>query len=50
MDNIDRIAHENYEATNEDIVLSRLRTTAVAEMDFLINKVQFKLIDVGGQR
>eukprot|EP00301_Raphidiophrys_heterophryoidea_P004243 c11857_g1_i1.p1 GENE.c11857_g1_i1~~c11857_g1_i1.p1 ORF type:complete len:236 (+),score=67.81 c11857_g1_i1:714-1421(+) len=50
MENIERIGHETYVATNDDIVLSRVRTTTIAEMDFYLNRVQFKIIDVGGQR
>jgi len=50
MDNIERISSLAFQATDEDIVLARVRTTGISEMSFVFRKVQFKVIDVGGQR
>jgi len=48
--NIDRIGKPNYLPSDDDIVRARLRTSGIVEKMFRINGVDFKLIDVGGQR
>jgi len=49
-DNIDRINEEKYSPTRDDILRARLRSTGIVEQVFNINNVNFKLLDVGGQR
>ncbi len=39
-----------YEPNNVDILLARLRTTAVSETTFEHAGVNFNIIDVGGQK
>ena len=37
LDDIDRIAHRDYEPTDEDVVRARIRTTGVQEYRFLLD-------------
>jgi len=48
--NLDRIGAPNYSPTPEDILRARLRTSGIVERMFKINNVDFKFLDVGGQR
>eukprot|EP01091_Cochliopodium_minus_P016414 TRINITY_DN613_c0_g1_i1.p1 TRINITY_DN613_c0_g1~~TRINITY_DN613_c0_g1_i1.p1 ORF type:complete len:276 (-),score=69.30 TRINITY_DN613_c0_g1_i1:202-1029(-) len=50
LDNIDRISQNSYVPTSEDALKCRVRTTGINEMDFAIGKMNFKMVDVGGQR
>jgi len=47
---IDRIAKPEYTPTRDDILRARLRTSGIVERTFKINNVNFKFLDVGGQR
>lgn len=44
------LANDSYVPTLEDVLRSRMRTTGVVEQRFVIEGVEFKLTDVGGQR
>jgi guanine nucleotide-binding protein G(o) subunit alpha len=48
--NIDRIGPDNYVPTADDILRARLRTSGIVERKFKIQNVDFKFLDVGGQR
>ncbi|KAI6181042.1 Guanine nucleotide-binding proteinalpha-3 subunit [Aphelenchoides besseyi] len=50
LESIDRIACENYKPTEQDILLSRIKTTGIVEVCFVMKNVQFRVFDVGGQR
>jgi guanine nucleotide-binding protein subunit alpha len=47
---LDEIVSNRYEPNNVDILLARLRTTAVSETQFEHAGVKFNIIDVGGQK
>jgi len=49
-DNVERFAHENFQPTPEDMFRAKLKTTGISEVVFEINKIEFTLVDVGGQR
>jgi signal recognition particle receptor subunit beta len=50
-ENIDRIAEDDYRPTPFDILSTRTKTVGVVEKTININEqLEFKLIDVGGQR
>jgi len=49
-DSIDRISKEDYLPTVQDVLQSRARTTGIAEIQFNVEDVRFKMVDVGGQR
>ncbi|CAI4223623.1 unnamed protein product [Auanema sp. JU1783] len=49
-DNIERISDPNYQITDKDILLTRIKTTGIVEVGFIIKKVHFRVFDVGGQR
>uniref|UniRef100_A0A0R3RZQ0 Guanine nucleotide-binding protein G(Q) subunit alpha n=1 Tax=Elaeophora elaphi TaxID=1147741 RepID=A0A0R3RZQ0_9BILA len=55
-DNIDRIAAPDYEPSEQDILLTRIKTTGIVEVHFVIKNVRFRfnirfrVFDVGGQR
>ncbi|OHS93185.1 Guanine nucleotide-binding protein alpha-1 subunit [Tritrichomonas foetus] len=51
LDNVERLASPNYLPTNEDLLKSRIRTTGISSLQFLINnKIKTELVDVGGQK
>lgn len=50
MEHIDRFAQPDYVPTNTDVLYARQRTTGVVETKFKVDKFQWSLIDVGGQR
>jgi hypothetical protein len=50
MTEIHRIGSQSYSPLDHDIVLSRVRTTGISEMQFTHGRVVFRVIDVGGQR
>jgi len=47
---IDRIAAANWTPSDADILRSRVRTTGIQEETYIIDKVEFAMFDVGGQR
>jgi len=49
-DNLYRIGKPEYTPTRDDILRARLRTSGIVERTFKINNVDFKFLDVGGQR
>jgi GTPase SAR1 family protein len=48
--NLDRISNPNYTPSQVDILRARLRTSGIVERTFNIQNVNFKFLDVGGQR
>ncbi|MCI4392205.1 hypothetical protein PGIGA_G00143350 [Pangasianodon gigas] len=50
LDNLDRIGQLNYLPSLQDILLARKATKGIVEHDFIIKKIPFKMVDVGGQR
>ncbi|XP_060799053.1 guanine nucleotide-binding protein subunit alpha-12a isoform X1 [Neoarius graeffei] len=50
LDNLDRIGQLNYVPSLQDILLARKATKGIVEHDFIIKKIPFKMVDVGGQR
>lgn len=50
MEHIDRFALPDYVPTNTDVLYARQRTTGIVETKFKVDKFQWSLIDVGGQR
>jgi GTPase SAR1 family protein len=50
MTHIDRTFASDYLPTEQDILRTRLPTCGVIENDFVIDKINFKMFDVGGQR
>ncbi|EGG24473.1 G-protein subunit alpha 7 [Cavenderia fasciculata] len=45
-----RIATDQYIPTDQDILCTRVMTTAVSETKFNVRGINFRMIDVGGQR
>lgn len=41
---------QNYFPSKQDILLARKATKGIVEHDFIIKKIPFKMVDVGGQR
>ncbi|KAM9856614.1 guanine nucleotide-binding protein subunit alpha-12a isoform 2-T2 [Aulostomus maculatus] len=50
LDNLDRIGQLNYTPNRQDILFARKATKGIVEHDFVIKKIPFKMVDVGGQR
>jgi len=49
-ENIDRIAAPDYIPNVKDVLVTRVKTTGVSEIEFTVKDTRFKLVDVGGQR
>jgi len=49
-DNVEKFAQENFQPTPEDMFRAKLKTTGISEVVFEISKIEFTLVDVGGQR
>lgn len=47
---IDRIMKEDYVATQQDMLLARVRTSGIVTEKYVIDGVDFEMYDVGGQR
>uniref|UniRef100_A0A183CAI6 Uncharacterized protein n=1 Tax=Globodera pallida TaxID=36090 RepID=A0A183CAI6_GLOPA len=50
LDSIDQISNPSYRPSEQDILLTRIRTTGVTEQSFTIKEMKFRVFDVGGQR
>ncbi|XP_077991888.1 guanine nucleotide-binding protein G(i) subunit alpha-like [Glandiceps talaboti] len=50
LNSIDRLAAVEYIPTQQDVLRGRVRTTGIVETHFEFRKLQFKMVDVGGQR
>ncbi|KAH7726207.1 GPA-3 protein [Aphelenchoides avenae] len=50
LDSVERIAAPDYKPTEQDILLSRIKTTGIVEVKFKMKNVDFRVFDVGGQR
>jgi len=48
--NAERFAEENFQPTPEDLFRAKLKSTGITEIVFDINKTEFTVVDVGGQR
>jgi GTPase SAR1 family protein len=47
---IDRIMQDDYVATQQDMLLARVRTSGIVTEKYIIDGVDFEMYDVGGQR
>jgi len=47
---LDTIVHADYVPDEQDILRSRTKTTGIIETEFTVQKVKFRMVDVGGQR
>jgi guanine nucleotide-binding protein G(i) subunit alpha len=47
---VDRIADAGYIPTEQDVLRARVKTTGIAEITFTTNDINFRMVDVGGQR
>jgi len=50
LDDIERLAQPDYVPTVQDVLRSRVQTTGIIETDFTLDKLLFRMMDVGGQR
>eukprot|EP01125_Pyxidicula_operculata_P014928 TRINITY_DN5029_c0_g2_i3.p1 TRINITY_DN5029_c0_g2~~TRINITY_DN5029_c0_g2_i3.p1 ORF type:complete len:371 (+),score=48.74 TRINITY_DN5029_c0_g2_i3:1382-2494(+) len=50
MENVERIAGEDFVPTHEDILRARSKTTGISELEFSFRNAKFSIVDVGGQR
>ncbi|KAM9792127.1 guanine nucleotide-binding protein subunit alpha-12a isoform 1-T1 [Neosynchiropus ocellatus] len=50
LDNLERIGQPTYVPSRQDILFARKATKGIVEHDFVIKKIPFKMVDVGGQR
>ncbi|XP_057291250.1 G protein alpha o subunit-like isoform X2 [Hydractinia symbiolongicarpus] len=50
LDALDRLSKPDYRPTEQDILRTRVKTTGIVEIQFTFKKLNFRLLDVGGQR
>ncbi|KAL1921419.1 uncharacterized protein VTP21DRAFT_11135 [Calcarisporiella thermophila] len=50
MEDLERISNEKYVPTDMDILKCRSKTTGIVEVEFHIDPLVYKMVDVGGQR
>jgi len=48
--NARRFAGENFQPSAEDMFRAKQKTTGISEVIFEVNRIQFTIVDVGGQR
>jgi len=48
--NVGRIVADDYTPTEEDMVMTRIRTTGISVTEFTEGNVMYRVVDVGGQR
>eukprot|EP01111_Echinosteliopsis_oligospora_P011892 TRINITY_DN4022_c0_g1_i2.p1 TRINITY_DN4022_c0_g1~~TRINITY_DN4022_c0_g1_i2.p1 ORF type:complete len:261 (-),score=46.78 TRINITY_DN4022_c0_g1_i2:110-892(-) len=49
-ENVHRFVEDNYVPTEEDCIMTRVRTTGIAITEFDEGQVHYRVVDVGGQR
>lgn len=49
-ENMERLCSEKYNPNPSDVLRARVRTTGIIETRFRINRICFRMFDVGGQR
>lgn len=50
LDDVDRISEADYLPTEQDVLRVRVPTTGVHEYLFILQNINFTMVDVGGQR
>ena len=50
LDDLERICAPGYEPNDQDILRSRVKTTGIVETTFQVDKLTYRMFDVGGQR
>ena len=50
LDALDRLCHKDYTPSEQDVLRTRVKTTGITETRFNYKNLEFRLIDVGGQR
>lgn len=49
-ENAERIAEDDFSPTDEDMVMTRVRTTGIVVTEFTEGPITYSMVDVGGQR
>jgi len=49
-ENVDRFVADGYIPTQQDVLRARVRTTGIQEAEFKFEELEFRMLDVGGQR
>lgn len=50
LDSLDRISDRRYVPTTQDILRTRVKSTGIVEYNFIHRGLNFRIVDVGGQR
>lgn len=50
LDSLSRICSPSYDPSDQDILRSRVKTTGIVETTFQVDKLTYRMFDVGGQR
>lgn len=50
LNSLDRISHPLYVPMEQDVLRTRIKTTGIVEVHFTLRELDFKMVDIGGQR
>lgn len=50
LNSLDRISHPLYVPMEQDVLRTRVKTSGIVETRFLLRSLEFKMVDIGGQR
>lgn len=50
LNSLDRICHPMYVPMEQDVLRTRVKTTGIVETRFILRGLEFKMVDIGGQR
>lgn len=50
LNSLDRISHPLYVPMEQDVLRTRVKTSGIVETRFMLRGLEFKLVDIGGQR
>ena len=50
LSDVGRLCAPDYVPSDQDVLRSRVKTTGIVKIEFVVNKTTFRMFDVGGQR
>jgi guanine nucleotide-binding protein subunit alpha len=50
LDSVERFSDPNYIPTEQDVLRARVKTTGIQETTFQVQNLNYRMVDVGGQR
>ena len=50
LSDVERICSPDYQPTDQDVLRTRVASTGIVKVEFLVRHLTFNILDVGGQR